>query len=413
MTDFRAAARYTERGNPLPHQDAAWQFAWGCLTAAEQAEFLGLFRAAPKPKEPLQVQQPLLVSATQATTIFQRVPTSAQLRDLNDCLARFKINTPLRMAHFLAQVAHESGGLRWMRELATGEAYEGSKQLGNTQPGDGKRFKGAGAIQLTGRANYQKLADFVKDQRVMEGCDYVAVKYPFTSAGFWWQLNKMNELVDGGANVREVSARVNGRDPAKGLQERQAAYTRAAGALKAKPAAPASAPGLVGPKKKPQDFSFKAGDTHLIVNDRAEAMTAYDFDGKRLWEIPALARGQGGDREWTQKNADTPPGLYRAGAIYRDYEKVGATPAYDRTLAAYGWYSLDLEELEGQESRYGRGGIMIHGGGSGAGWPGAWAAKQPLLPTLGCIRCRNIDLHEKIVPLASRGTIYVSVFQEA
>src|SRR5512134_1807593 len=66
------------------------------------------------------------------------------------------INTPLRIAHFLAQLGHESGDLRYSEELASGIAYEGRLDLGNTQPGDGMRFKGRGLIQLTGRANYTR-----------------------------------------------------------------------------------------------------------------------------------------------------------------------------------------------------------------------------------------------------------------
>lgn len=169
-----------------------------------------------------------LVTMAQAEAVFLRQPTSAQLADLNACLDRFRINTPNRIRHFMAQVGHESGGLRWMLELATGDAYEGRRDLGNTQPGDGRRFKGAGAIQLTGRYNYQRFADFVKDQRVMEGCGYVAEVYPFTSAGFWWHLNDMNAIVDQGATCRQISARVNGRDPANGLTDRENYFARAA-----------------------------------------------------------------------------------------------------------------------------------------------------------------------------------------
>jgi hypothetical protein len=169
---------------------------------------------------------------------------------------------------------------------------------------------------------------------------------------------------------------------------------------------------LIGPKKKPQDFGFKQGDYHLVVNDVSETMKAYDFSGKLLWEIPCLARGQGSDSEFTLQKTDTPPGLYKIGSIYRDYDRVGANPSYDRTLMAYGWYSFDLVELENQEAKYGRAGIMIHGGGSAAGWPGAWAPKQPLFPTHGCCRTHNIDARDKILPLIKTGTVFVSVYQE-
>jgi hypothetical protein len=169
---------------------------------------------------------------------------------------------------------------------------------------------------------------------------------------------------------------------------------------------------MIGPKRKPQEFGFKEGDTHLIVNDISETMKAYDFKGTLLWEIPCLARGQGSDYEFKLTATDTPPGLYKIGAVYRDYERVGANPPYDRTLMAYGWYSFDLEELENQEAKYGRAGIMIHGGGSQNGWPTAWNPKQPLYPTFGCCRVYNIDLRDKILPLTQKGKVFVSVYQE-
>ena len=170
---------------------------------------------------------------------------------------------------------------------------------------------------------------------------------------------------------------------------------------------------MIGPKKKPQDFGFKKGDSHLVMNDIAERMKGFSSDGKLLWEVPALARGQGSDFEFRKVKTDTPPGLYRIGQIYKDYERVGSKPYYDRTLRSFGWYSFDLVELENQESKYGRAGIMIHGGGSACGWPAAWSPYQSLYPTWGCVRMRNQDLRDKVLPLTKTGTVFVSVYQES
>jgi putative chitinase len=227
----RAAAQHIARaGTITPHQLAALGRLDELLTDEQRQLFTDLWRAqgSPAAKPP---SAPALVTMAQATAVFTRAPSAAQVADLNDCLRRFSINTPARVRHFLAQVGHESGGLRWMLELASGEAYEGRQDLGNTRAGDGVRFKGAGAIQLTGRYNYQRFADFIKDPRVMEGADYVSTVYPFTSAGFWWHLNAMNAFVDQGASCRQVSASVNGRDPANGLDDREAYYARAVAAI--------------------------------------------------------------------------------------------------------------------------------------------------------------------------------------
>lgn len=170
---------------------------------------------------------------------------------------------------------------------------------------------------------------------------------------------------------------------------------------------------MIGPKKRPQNFGFKKGDSHLIVNDANETMKAFSFEGKLLWEIPCLARGQGSDSEWKVTNSDTPVGVYLFGEVYKDYERVGDKPAYDRTLMAYGWYTFDMVDLEGQERNNGRAGIACHGGGSANGWPGAWAPNQPLVPTHGCLRLKNIDLRDKILPLYKKGKIFCSVWQES
>jgi putative chitinase len=246
FASVRAAAEHVARqGRLTPHQLAALGRLDEILTDAQRREFTELWRAQGSPAAPA----PQLVTAAQALAVFERAPTPAQLADLNACCRRFEINTPARIRHFLAQVGHESGGLRWMVELADGTAYEGRQDLGNNQHGDGPRFKGAGAIQLTGRYNYQRFADFIRDPRVMEGATYVAERYPFTSAGFWWQRNNMNALVDSGASVRAVSARVNGRDPANGLNDRMAYHARALLQFPdpAGPRPPLQQPGLPAP----------------------------------------------------------------------------------------------------------------------------------------------------------------------
>lgn len=166
-----------------------------------------------------------LITKEQAKFIYGNPISNKQLTDLNFCLDRFKINTHARMRHFLSQTAHESGGLKWMKELDSGKAYEGRKDLGNIHPGDGPKYKGAGVIQLTGRNNYQALANYLNDPKIMEGVNYVSVTYPFTSAGFWWNKNNINAHCDNGATVKEITHLVNGGY--HGLEQRQAYYLKA------------------------------------------------------------------------------------------------------------------------------------------------------------------------------------------
>lgn len=146
--------------------------------------------------------------------------------------AYFGLNTRDRIIHYLAQVFHESGSLRYVEELSSGAQYEGRKDLGNTQKGDGKRFKGRGFIQLTGRKNYQ---DFYND----EWCSDNIVAYPNLVSNFplnqmvsmwFWDRNNLNDLadLDNGANgediVKKITRKVNGGY--NGLDERVKFYQK-------------------------------------------------------------------------------------------------------------------------------------------------------------------------------------------
>lgn len=170
------------------------------------------------------------VTKAQAFHVFGSI-SDRQLADLNAALKRFSIDTPPRIRHFLAQVAHESGALQFVTELwgptADQREYEGRKDLGNNQPGDGFKFRGGGAIQLTGRYNYQQFANFIGDQKVVEqGASYVGDNYPFTSAGFWWnnnpsKENNINSYVDDGASVDKIGSLVNGKFLPNGADSRR------------------------------------------------------------------------------------------------------------------------------------------------------------------------------------------------
>ncbi len=176
--------------------------------------------------QPLDVGD-ILLSKVKAEAIFDRPIAPNDFDDLNLCLKTFEIDNPRRIAAFCSQIGHESGGLKWRKELASGWNYEGRTDLGNTQSGDGPRFKGAGFLQVTGRYNYEKLAQSVNDPLVMNGVDYVAEKYPFTSAGVWWRDNKMNALVDGNGHIDRIGQRVNGRYLPNGYQDRRKYWRRA------------------------------------------------------------------------------------------------------------------------------------------------------------------------------------------
>lgn len=147
---------------------------------------------------------------------------------LNAALGIFAIHTIPRIAQFLAQIAVESGELRYTREIwgptSTQRRYEGRADLGNTEPGDGERYMGRGLIQLTGRHNYTVCSaelgiDVVNNPHMLEQPLLAAL-----SAGWYWDARRINEAADANDIVR-VTKLVNGGKTALPLR---AAYFQTA-----------------------------------------------------------------------------------------------------------------------------------------------------------------------------------------
>ena len=137
------------------------------------------------------------------------------------------ITTPLRRAHFLAQIGHESGELRYTEEIATGAAYEGRADLGNTETGDGVRFKGRGLIQLTGRANYQAYGDARKKDFVTpENYKQIATDPDLAVdvACWFWNEHSLNEKADKD-DINGITQTINGGY--NGLDDRKKKLKRA------------------------------------------------------------------------------------------------------------------------------------------------------------------------------------------
>lgn len=154
---------------------------------------------------------------------------------LADALEEFAIDSPARMAAFLAQLAHESGQLRFMEEIwgptPAQKRYEPvtslATTLGNTGIGDGKRFKGRGPIQITGRANYRRYGGLLGVD--LETAPQLAARpdLAFRIAGLFWSRNGLNELADEvtAESFKKITKRINGG--LNGLADRERFYAMA------------------------------------------------------------------------------------------------------------------------------------------------------------------------------------------
>ena len=136
------------------------------------------------------------------------------LNYINATMKEYNINTCKRKLHFLAQIRVESGEFAYLKEIADGSAYEGRKDLGNTRPGDGKRFKGRGLIQITGRKNYTAYGSY-KGINFTEGSNNTKLEkkqYAVDSAGWYWSkhLNvDLNNMADND-DLIYITYRING-----------------------------------------------------------------------------------------------------------------------------------------------------------------------------------------------------------
>ena len=151
---------------------------------------------------------------------------------IDAAMIEFGIDTPDRQAMFLAQIGHESGGLHWLREIwgptVAQLGYEGRLDLGNTEIGDGVRFRGRGLLQVTGRANYKSIGlalglDLVDHPDLLELPENAA-----RSAAYFWKSRGLNRFADEG-DVKTCTRRINGG--LNGYDQRLALYAKAQEAL--------------------------------------------------------------------------------------------------------------------------------------------------------------------------------------
>lgn len=175
---------------------------------------------------------PEAVDADLLALAFLRA-SAAAVAELGEAIVatmlRYEMTTPLRQAHFLAQIGHESGELRFREEIASGRAYEGRRDLGNTEPGDGPRFKGRGLIQLTGRANYRDFAKAVGRQDEILADPTLVARDPALCvgvAGWFWDRHGLNAHADRD-DLLKVTKVINGGT--NGLADRRRLLARAKG----------------------------------------------------------------------------------------------------------------------------------------------------------------------------------------
>ena len=194
---LKDAAKYY---NQESHQEKAWDWLESKLTDSQLQGFQKMYRNEVGERVPARPgKEPEPTEGICTPDLMHRITghpaSSFDSVFCNDCNRLFKdtgFDKHLdAMQMLMANMCHETCGFVYMKEIASGVAYDYRTDLGNRGPNDGSTYKGAGVLQLTGRHNYQRLADGIGDQRVMEGVDYVSEVYPFTSAQIWIKENDL------------------------------------------------------------------------------------------------------------------------------------------------------------------------------------------------------------------------------
>jgi predicted chitinase len=164
----------------------------------------------------------LIKSMTVGSTTLSRSKAEAYLGPMEKAMTKYEITSEMRSRMWLAQCGHESLSLLYFEEIASGSAYEGRKDLGNTSPGDGVKYKGRGPIQITGKYNYQKAQDSLGIPLVTKP-ELAADPFgaAFDISAWWWYANGLNPLADKG-DVVAATKKINGGT--NGLDDRQKRY---------------------------------------------------------------------------------------------------------------------------------------------------------------------------------------------
>ena len=258
--------------------------------------------------EQLQAIMPLLPAAKR-TTYFPF---------LTAAVSEFGIDQPARTAAFLAQLAHESAQFKFMEEIwgptAAQRRYEPPDKLattlGNTEPGDGFRFKGRGPIQVTGRANYRRFGDLLGLDLVATPAQAASPEVAFRIAALFWSKKGLNELADRVTPeaFREITRRINGGF--NGLAERQRFYETAKTVLAV--VAPAGDAGV--------SFDLDEEDVEPIFERGLEGMPAE----------PVVAPRR---RKTAKKTAARKPAAKKTGARKAGARKTAARKGAKKTAA--------------------------------------------------------------------------------